>query len=1177
MTASRILVAVAACCLIAACTGTSETIESGQDTNEPAADAVGDTALPEADVATDIPAEGLASETIPDPEEVRAEEALVECAEGEGCFADKCAENSDCQSGWCVEHMGEALCTITCQDECPDDWTCRLVADTAPDVVYICVSDHSALCKPCAASSDCKGLGVDDVCVDYGPEGSFCGGGCEVTNECPWGFTCLEVSTVEGILTQQCMADAGVCPCTQKSANLGLFAPCRATNEFGSCPGNRVCTEAGLSPCDAAVPVQEACNGVDDNCDGDVDEPDEVAGDYINLCNDDNDCTQDMCNGAVGCQYEQLDEGECVDNDACTIGDHCQEGVCIGLPIACDDDNPCTDDTCDGLGGCKAEFNLAPCDDGNPCTVADTCTQAECVGFAVECDCQTDLDCLALDDGDLCNGTLHCNKDKLPYECAVDPSTLVACPQPVGPDAICSQAACDPATGECSFVPDHAGFACDDGDSCTVGDQCLEGTCVAGIPALCEDANECTDDSCDAAAGCVHLNNSAPCSDGDVCTTEDTCVDGQCLGGEDLLCDDGNECTDDACDVAVGCVHPANQAQCDDGNDCTAGDHCVAGKCQFETTLECNDNNPCTADTCDALKGCVYAITAGPCDDGDPCTINDQCINGACQAGQAASCDDQNPCTDDSCNEAGICIHSANQQDCDDGNKCTLLDQCQAAKCMGTQAPDCDDGNVCTTDSCDPAQGCIHMLNDSPCDDADVCTTGDHCHLGACISSGALTCDDNNLCTDDGCNAQAGCTFAPNSAPCDDGNECTLQDTCVDGDCTPLSVLECDDENECTADYCHLTLGCTYVNVQGSCDDGDACTANSFCTDGACGGGIQFKCDDENLCTDDGCDPDSGCTFENNAADCDDGDECTDGDQCLAGTCASGGPLDCEDNNVCTDDSCDSGNGCVNAPVADETPCGQELHCMAGECVDVCKPQPGSLALTYSGSIQQFVVPDCVESLTIEVFGAEGGKNKPCPEKGGEGARMKGTFSLTPGETLKVVVAGRGQDRGGDTSNQAGSGGGGSFVWRTANSELLIAAGGGGAGAICTSGGSHAYASGRDGVVEECGTKESTNQNAGGCNGNDGSGQGHGNGWNTVKNNPQGNGSGEQKGGFGGGGEVANSHGGGGGGGYSGGGGKPYSGNPAPAGGGGGSYNSGTNQSNSPGVQTGHGKVVFTW
>ncbi len=38
----------------------------------------------------------------------------------------------------------------------------------------------------------------------------------------------------------------------------------------------------------------------------------------------------------------------------------------------------------------------------------------------------------------------------------------------------------------------------------------------------------CTDDLCDPAAGCGHADNTAPCDDGNACTTTDTCANGSC-------------------------------------------------------------------------------------------------------------------------------------------------------------------------------------------------------------------------------------------------------------------------------------------------------------------------------------------------------------------------------------------------------------------------------------------------------------------------------------------------------------------------------------------------------------------------------------------------------------------------------------------------------------------------
>ena len=47
----------------------------------------------------------------------------------------------------------------------------------------------------------------------------------------------------------------------------------------------------------------------------------------------------------------------------------------------------------------------------------------------------------------------------------------------------------------------------------------------------CDDGDVCTDDSCDIGLGCQNTNNTAPCEDGDACTTGDTCDGSACLAG----------------------------------------------------------------------------------------------------------------------------------------------------------------------------------------------------------------------------------------------------------------------------------------------------------------------------------------------------------------------------------------------------------------------------------------------------------------------------------------------------------------------------------------------------------------------------------------------------------------------------------------------------------------------
>jgi len=105
-------------------------------------------------------------------------------------------------------------------------------------------------------------------------------------------------------------------------------------------------------------------------------------------CNDGNSCTRD-CDPVQGCVNAPLPDGTgCDDDDLCTQNDRCQGGTCQGAPRNCNDGNPCTADTCEPSTGCVRTPvpSGAPCNDQNACTVGDACIRGACVGgSAVPC------------------------------------------------------------------------------------------------------------------------------------------------------------------------------------------------------------------------------------------------------------------------------------------------------------------------------------------------------------------------------------------------------------------------------------------------------------------------------------------------------------------------------------------------------------------------------------------------------------------------------------------------------------------------------------------------------------------------------------------------------------------------------------------------------------------------
>jgi hypothetical protein len=199
------------------------------------------------------------------------------------------------------------------------------------------------------------------------------------------------------------------------------------------------------------------------------------------------------------------------------LDDNCDGTVDNGGGALCADGNFCTDDVCNGVGGCVHVNNTLPCSDGNACTTGDTCAGGSCQPGG---------------------GTLNCN-DNNP----------------------CTDDSCSPATG-CTHANNT--HACDDGNLCTTGDTCGGGSCQPGAGAPnCNDNNPCTDDSCSPASGCVHVNNTHACDDGNLCTTGDICQGGTCNGAP-VVCDDANVCTADSCNPATGlCVFT--------GGDCVLG------------------------------------------------------------------------------------------------------------------------------------------------------------------------------------------------------------------------------------------------------------------------------------------------------------------------------------------------------------------------------------------------------------------------------------------------------------------------------------------------------------------------------------------------------------------------------------------------------------------------------
>ena len=342
-----------------------------------------------------------------------------------------------------------------------------------------------------------------DVVEDVGPPPS-----CDTAAECDDGLACTvdtcpselghcvwEVAPNQCLVGRQCF-DSGArpprnpCAVCDPSADPLAFTPIsegEACDDGDICTADTVCTEGAC--------VGEALQ-----------------------CEDRNSCTVNLCDPVLGCVFEPVANGvACDDASACTTDDVCNEGTCVGAPVRCTDDNPCTDNSCDPALGCVTTFNTAPCEDGDLCTDGDTCSEGVCVAGGPT-NCEDGNECTI----DICDARAGCSY--LPSLNACCTGTVSICDD----GDPCTTDICNPADGTCRREPNTA--RCNDGSVCTSNDTCREGAC-RGTPVSCDDRNPCTADYCSPTGGCGAevVADGTSCDDGIACTFGEACRAGACV------------------------------------------------------------------------------------------------------------------------------------------------------------------------------------------------------------------------------------------------------------------------------------------------------------------------------------------------------------------------------------------------------------------------------------------------------------------------------------------------------------------------------------------------------------------------------------------------------------------------------------------------------------------------
>jgi len=341
----------------------------------------------------------------------------------------------------------------------------------------------------------------------------------------------------------------------------------------------------------------------------------------------------------------------------------------------------------------------------------------------------------------------------------------------------------------------------------------------------------------------VGCTTDAQCPGGFVCDGVERCVDGSCVAGEPLACDDGIECTSDSCSEADhGCKYVPSDALCPGGSG-TSPEICApaAGGCIAAT--RCTSDGECPTSNCAGVWGCVGGVCRVAAVPTIPVA---ECMTTECAPGDPRA-------------DAQGWVVTRDASVCDDGQSCTF-DRCTTSGACENVArdPSCGDGFSCTADRCAPGaagadgdSGCVHTPDATICNDHAPCTE-DLCAPDSSTGSAgtgcinrpiAGFCNDGATCTRDACNPTSlrrdpdGCVFSPDDARCSGA----VDGTCIERVCSPATSLDASGCGEnWTPGLCSFATSCDESGMCVSTPLLDLCMNNADCDDGNPCNGIEI-------------------------------------------------------------------------------------------------------------------------------------------------------------------------------------------------------------------------------------------------------------------------------------------------------------------------------------------------
>jgi len=221
--------------------------------------------------------------------------------------------------------------------------------------------------------------GIDDNCngvIDEGVQNA-CGGCGPVPDEiCGDGLD----NNCNGVIDEGCACDGRTQqPCYTGPPSTAGVGICRGGVMDCRCPGDaRFCDDGNWGTCDGVVlPSPEICNGLDDNCNGFIDEG------VRNACGSCGPAPEEICNGLDDNCNGVIDEGVRLACGLCPaeVGDEiCGDGIdnnCNGLV---DEGCPCTEDNPPCYPGPPDTRDIGACSDGVLTCYAGAISDGVCVG-----------------------------------------------------------------------------------------------------------------------------------------------------------------------------------------------------------------------------------------------------------------------------------------------------------------------------------------------------------------------------------------------------------------------------------------------------------------------------------------------------------------------------------------------------------------------------------------------------------------------------------------------------------------------------------------------------------------------------------------------------------------------------------------------------------------------------